>query len=147
MQSLQNTGVYKLDSKELEALQGYFAASFCNDAQCKDLIAESFANGYLLDPHTACGIKAYKEFAAKEDNGAKFVLCSTAQWSKFAPTVAGALGATKNLNDKEAIEFILSLDSTQKLTPHIAKLFDKPVVHNEVVSVDKVKHTIMQWLQ
>lgn len=147
MQSLQNTGVYKLDSKELEALQGYFAASFCNDAQCKDLIAESFANGYLLDPHTACGIKAYKEFAAKEDNGARFVLCSTAQWSKFAPTVAGALGATKNLNDKEAIEFILSLDSTQKLTPHIAKLFDKPVVHNEVVSVDKVKHTIMQWLQ
>lgn len=164
MRSLQDNGVYALDSVELEALQRYFAASFCDDEQCKSLIAKSFAKGYLLDPHTACGIKAYEEFVkkgtqnqgqgTKGEMGEKFLLCSTAEWSKFAPTVAEALGAksgtstngetSEGLGDKEAIEFILSLGGS--LSPHIAKVFDKPIVHKEVVEIPEVKRVIMQWL-
>ncbi|WP_394995670.1 threonine synthase [uncultured Helicobacter sp.] len=145
MRSLQDEGVYALDSVELEALQGYFAASFCEDRECKELIAKSFAKGYLLDPHTACGIKAYEEFA-QSHKGEQFVLCSTAEWSKFAPTTAEALGARAGLGDEEAIRFVLSLDSARRLSPHIAEVFKKPVVHSEVVEIEGLKHAIMQWL-
>lgn len=146
MRSLQDKGMYALDSVELGAVQEYFAASFCNDMQCRELIAKSFAKGYLLDPHTACGIKAYEDFV-KLEGGEKFVLCSTAEWSKFAPNVAEALGARNGLEDREAIEFVLSLDKKQKLSPHIAEVFEKPIVHNEVVDIAKVKNAIMQWLK
>lgn len=146
MQALHDDGMYALDSVELEAVQEYFAASFCDDVQCKELIAKSFAKGYLLDPHTACGIKAYEEFVARGEKGEKFVLCSTAEWGKFAPTTAEALGNKSGLSDQEAIEFVLSLDKKQELSPHIAEVFKKPIVHNEVVDIAKIKDAIMQWL-
>ena len=163
MQSLQKNGVYALDVKELQALQGYFSASFCTDEQCKGFIRESYAKGYVLDSHTACGLKAYKDF--KQSMEGKFVLCSTAEWSKFAPTIAMALredkeiskvshksndlGKLKEINkygDKEAIAFLQGLDSQVTLHSNISSLFDKPIAQSQELAIKEVKPHIIEWL-
>ncbi|MCI7484940.1 threonine synthase [Helicobacter sp. 10-6591] len=152
MQELENNGIYKLIQTESEQLRKVFAASFCDDVQCEAQIAQAFKNGYLLDPHTACGMNAYREFTTQER---KFLLCSTAEWSKFAPIVDRALhGGTqrdyKLLADRDAIKSIQksagNLESVQ-LNSKIAELFSKPIVHNYVLNVNELKNSILSWIQ
>lgn len=163
MQSLNNEGMYALNAKELQTLQKHFSASFCTDAQCEELISESYANGYIIDSHTACGLKAYKDF--KQSIRGKFVLCSTAEWSKFAPTIAKALQKSKGnpkvskktndlgnpesisrFSDKQAIAFLQGLDSKITLHSNIASLFTKPITQSEELSMKELKPYIVNWL-
>lgn len=160
---LNDKGLYSLNKEELQTLQEHFSASFCTDEQCEELIRESYKNGYMLDSHTACGLKAYKDFKQKLDG--KFVLCSTAEWSKFAPTIAKALykgkqnakdsnksndlGNPKEAgeNDEQAIAFLQSLDSQITLHSSIASLFGKPIAQNNILSIKEVKPHIIKWLK
>lgn len=175
MQGLEKEGNYTLTSSELALLQNEFGASFCDDSECEALIKEAFLHGMLIDPHTACGIKAYKEFASaqeceskqeRESKRTKFVLCSTAEWSKFAPIVAKALKGDSSvrdskdskdsksfaiLDDKEAIESILAECKSFKrenvaLHPEILGLFEKKISQNTNLLVSQLKENILQWL-
>ena len=165
MQSLEKEGIYTLKASELELLRNEFGASFCNDRECETLIQEAFLHETLIDPHTACGIKAYKEFAGAQDlqcecesKKTKFVLCSTAEWSKFAPIVAKALELDSKdskgfatLSDREAIESILAEcrnlgRENVALHPEISALFEKKISQNTNLRISKLKESILQWL-
>ncbi len=166
MQGLEKEGIYALTSSELALLQNEFGASFCDDGECEVLIKEAFLHGMLIDPHTACGIKAYKEFMSAqecESKRTKFVLCSTAEWSKFAPIVAKALkrgSSTQDskdskgfaiLDDKEAINSILAEckklgHENVALHPEISALFEKKISQNTNLGVSQLKESILQWL-
>jgi len=88
MDSLKENRKYELTKEELELLQEDFEAVASDDAYALKTI-KSYSNaGYLMDPHTATCIKAYEELK-KDDR--KMVICSTAEWTKFAPTIAKAL--------------------------------------------------------
>ncbi|XPV82135.1 MAG: hypothetical protein ACNI22_16455 [Halarcobacter sp.] len=59
-----------------------------------------------MDPHTATCIKAYENLRKKN---LKTVIYSTAEWTKFSPTVLNALNEdSKTYADKEALEEISS---------------------------------------
>jgi anthranilate synthase component 1 len=57
-----------------------------------------------MDPHTATCIKAYEEY---NDTTTKTVIYSTAEWTKFSPTVAKAIGLG-NQSDEEALTLIFT---------------------------------------
>ena len=94
-------------------------------------------------PHTACGFKAFEEIKAKFPN-TPCVLCSTAEWTKFAPTLAKALGLG-DLSDKEALE---SISKTYKVTipKQIFTLFNQPEIHNQVFDKETLSQKILEWL-
>ena len=99
--------------------------------------------GYIIDPHTACGIKAYETIQAKYPN-AKCVLCSTAEWTKFAPTLAKALNLG-DLSDKEALEEI-SKTYRIPIPRQIVSLFNQPEIHKAVIEKEELRDCILQWL-
>ena len=141
MESLEQTKCYKLDSAELSKLQEHFLAFSCEDKECEATIAKYAQNGYLLDPHTATGIKAY---AALRERETLKILCSTAEWTKFAPTVARALGAG-NLKDMEALDFVKKAQKSS-IPRSISALFEKEERHKEVIHKEAIKERILEWL-
>ncbi|TLD87033.1 threonine synthase [Helicobacter sp. MIT 05-5294] len=143
MESLEQTKKYSLTKEELAWIKMYFSATSCDDNYCLNIIKTYAKKGYLIDPHTACGFKAYEEIKTKFPN-TPCVLCSTAEWTKFAPTIAKALDLG-DLSDKEALE---QISKTHKVAipKQIAELFHNPEIHNEVFDKEELGQKILEWL-
>jgi len=141
MQELDEKGIYRLSDGELKAIREDFDAVFSTDEEGERVIKKYADKGYLMDPHTATCLKAYEEL--REDN-TPTVIHSTAEWTKFSPTVAKALGLNAN-SDIEAMREI-----SQKLNISIPKmieeLFDKPIIHSEVVNKEDISKTMLEFL-
>jgi threonine synthase len=143
MESLKENKVYTLTSDELALLREDFDAVYCDDAFAKETIKTFAQSGYVMDPHTATCLKAYEDLKAKP---LPCVLCSTAEWTKFAPTMLNALN-NNNLKytDKVALEGIAqALHVT--IPSSITALFDKPIVHDKVVSKEGIEAEIFDFL-
>ena len=56
-------------------------------------------NGYVLDPHGACGYQALKQLLREGETG---VFCETAHPAKFKDTVEGAIDAEITIPEKLA---------------------------------------------
>lgn len=143
MESLENNRKYILKKQELAQIQSRFNATDCDDDFCLETIRKYAEQGHIIDPHTACGIKAYEAIQDKYP-GAKCVLCSTAEWTKFAPTLAKALNLG-DLNDKEALDKI-SQRYEIPIPKQISALFNQKEIHNKVINKEELLNNILQWL-
>jgi len=144
MDELRENRYYKLSYDELKELQEDFSAVYCDDDFARETIKEFADKNYILDPHTATCLKAYNELREKNIPS---VLCSTAEWTKFAPTMLNALKSdSKNYCDKEALRGVSS--SLHVSTPKsISSLFDKEILHCEVVDRDGIKKKILDFIR
>lgn len=138
MNDLDSKSCYKLTEDELKTLQEHFQADFCTDEQCLESIREASKLEEIIDPHTA---NAY--FLAQKTQGKK-IICSTAEWSKFSPTIVYALSG-KNMEDKKALEWI-STHYNLPIHPAIAQLFEKPQNVCQPLQPQEVSQAILQWL-
>jgi len=144
MEELKEAKHYKLSSDELKALQEDFSAVYCDDDFAKQTIKEFASEGYIMDPHTATCLKAYNEL--KEKN-IPCVLCSTAEWTKFAPTMLNAIKSDDiKYSDKEALEGINN--SLHVKTPEcISSLFEKEILHDKVVAKTDIEKEILEFIK
>ncbi len=140
---LEQSGKYALKANELTTLQEYFDAWWGDDEQTKHIIKLAYDKGYILDPHTAIGYGAYLARNANTKTAQKALICSTAEWSKFAPSVVESIFG-KKCKDAEAIA--LMLQNGAKIGSSIQGLFDKKIVHTQVIPKDGIKQEILQWL-
>lgn len=142
MENLESKKSYSLTSSELLELNKYFDANKSNDDEVLEIIKKYASKNIIIDPHTATAVLAYR------DSGIKTIVCSTAEWSKFAPTIIKAIkgdSAKECLKDKEALDFI---SKTFNLTIHknIKDLFNKAEVNKTIVNKDEVYLNIKDWL-
>ncbi len=142
MHDLDTKNVYELTHDELSTLQEVFAADFCNGDEGKKYIKECFENGYLMDPHTATCIKAYETCAQKEY---VTIVYSTAEWTKFSPTIANALTGELDASDIDALEAI-SQEAKLPIPAMIAGLFSKEVVQSSVIEKEMIEAEILKFL-
>lgn len=142
MDDLATKGVYKLNSDELQSLQEDFDASFSTDKECEDVIGEYANNGYLMDPHTATCIKAYEDL---RDETLTTVIYSTAEWTKFSPTVAQALGGDEMMDDLSALPFVAN-KTNQPIASRIQDLFSRPILHHDVITKEEIQEKIISLL-
>ncbi len=143
MESLESSHQYKLNKEELIWVQNYFGATSCDDDYCLNIIKAYAKKGFIIDPHTACGFKSFESIQAQYPN-AKCILCATAEWTKFAPTLAKALGFG-DLSDKEALEKIAQTYKIQ-IPTQISSLFDRPEIHNRIIKKEELYNSILEWL-
>ncbi len=141
MEELNKTNKFQLTSDELASLQEDFAATFSNDEEGEAVIAAYAQKGYIMDPHTATCLKAYKTLREKK---IPTILYSTAEWTKFSTTVAKALGHAVT-NDVEALRWI-SEHAKVKVPSMITALFTKPVVHDIIVEKKDIKGEMLNFL-
>lgn len=143
MESLKEHHYYTLSHKELASLQEDFEAVYSDDAFGKEQIKHYADQGYIMDPHTATCLKAYKELKAKP---LPCVLCSTAEWTKFAPTMFNAIEQNNvKYSDKEALEGI-SKALHVKIPECISALFNQSVIHDKIVAKTDIEAEIFEFL-
>jgi threonine synthase len=141
MEDLAVENRFKLTEVEVASLQEDFIASYSDDEECENVIANYAKKGYIMDPHTATCIKAYETLREKN---LPTVIYSTAEWTKFSPTVAKSLGHPVD-GDIEALHWV-SEHTDVSVPPMIHALFEKPVVHKVIVDKDAIKGEMLNFL-
>ena len=141
MDDLSREGKFQLTTEELNSLQKDFDASFADDSECASIIGEYAQKGYIMDPHTATCMGAYKTL---RDKDLKTVVYSTAEWTKFSPAVAAALGKELK-NDTEALKWV-SEHAHVSVPSMIEGLFNKPIKHTVVVEKESIKAEMLNFL-
>jgi len=144
MDNLNEKNVFEMTEEETAQLKEYFAAVNSDDNYGKVTIKSFMDNDYLMDPHTATCIKAYEELKEKD---LKTVIYSTAEWTKFSPTVLNAIKNDNNfLSDKEALQ-IISENYNQSLPSTIEKLFSLPVIHDSIIDKKDIEKEITKFIR
>ncbi|NOX15623.1 MAG: threonine synthase [Epsilonproteobacteria bacterium] len=144
IENLKQNKFYKLSKDELEKLREDFDAVYCDDDFAKKTIKKYANRGYTMDPHTATTLSAYESLKKEK---LPCVACSTAEWTKFAPTM---LNAIKNDNvsysDEEALsEFSKTLNL--HIPKNISELFDKKVLHEKIVNKKDIEEEILTFIR
>lgn len=143
MLNLNDKELFEMTQEELALLQEEFSAVYSNDAYGKEVIQSFLDEGYLMDPHTATCLKAYDELREKD---LKTVMYSTAEWTKFSPTVLNALNQdNNNYADKEALEQI-SHKCGALIPKQIASLFDAQIKHDTVINKADIEEEIIKFI-
>ncbi len=142
MSALEKERYYKLNAQELKTLQDIFIAGSCSGEEGQEYIKSSFEKGYLLDPHTATCFKTYESC---KGSGIKTIAYSTAEWTKFSPTIANALTGEKGTGDIEALKAIASKADIE-IPPMINELFTKEIKHPDVIDKEQIESEILKFL-
>jgi threonine synthase len=144
MEDLNNNNIFQMSKDETKELQNYFSAIYSDDTFGTNTIKEFLDDGYLMDPHTATCIKAYNELKEKP---LKTVLYSTAEWTKFSPTVLNALKQnSEKYSDKEALEEISSKYNAT-LPQSIKDLFNAKINHSSIVEKENIESEIVKFIR
>ena len=144
MESLNNNNFFEHTKEELEQLKEYFSAICSDDTFGKKTIKNYLEDGYLMDPHTATCIKAYEELRQKD---LKTVIYSTAEWTKFSPTVLNALNEDDiKYSDKEALDQI-SKKFNAVIPQSIKDVFDAKVNHSLIIDKEDIEKEIVNFIR
>ena len=137
MDELSGDGVYTLPADLLSKIQEVFGCDWADENQVAAAIKTCWdENGYLIDPHTACGFHTLRELPAAPGAKAR-VLLSTASPYKFPKAVAGALGLFCPPDDFACMNVLEKATGT--VAPaQLSELQDKPVRFTDVVDVDNM---------
>ena len=141
MDALATEGKSQLTKVELASLREDFAASFSDDAECEAVVGAYAKKEYIMDPHTATCMKAYETLREKK---LKTVVYSTAEWTKFSPSVAKSLGHEVK-DDTQALKWV-SANTNVSVPAMIEGLFAKPVIHTVVVQKEDIKGEMLRFL-
>jgi len=142
MDQLDSSKRYELTVDELAKIQSIFSADFCTDEEGKKYLQHSFADGYLMDPHTATCFKTYDNC---RDKPLKTIFYSTAEWTKFSPTIADALTGEKGTKDIDALKSIAA-EANIKIPQVISDLFDKEITHDTIIDKQDIEKEILAFL-
>ena len=144
MEDLNNNNIFQMSKNETEELQQFFSAIYSDDTFGTKTIKSFLDDGYLMDPHTATCIKAYNELKEKP---LKTVIYSTAEWTKFSPTVLNALNENNTkYADKEALEEI-STKYNATLPQSIKDLFSAKINHSLVINKEDIETEIVKFIR
>ncbi len=139
MKDLSEQGFYRVPDALLAAIQAEFAAGYCNDAQAEAVIGRVYREqGYLMDPHTACGWAA----AETHRGDAPTVVLSTASPYKFSTAVLTAIGADISGSEYDRMERMQTLTGIP-IPPALAALRTKPERHTGVIPKEKMLEFVL----
>ena len=128
-------GSYNVPAELLAKIQAVFGCGWADEDQVAAAIKDCWdRNGYLIDPHTACGYHVLGQVPAASDAKARVVL-STASPYKFPRAVAGSLGLFCPPDDFACMNVLEKATGT--VAPaQLSELQQKPVLHDAVVDID-----------
>ena len=139
MKDLSEQGFYRVPDALLGAIQAEFAAGYCDDAQAEAVIGRVYREqGYLMDPHTACGWAA----AETHRGDAPTVVLSTASPYKFSTAVLTAIGADTSGSEYDRMERMQALTGIP-IPPALAALRTKPERHTGVIAKEKMLEFVL----
>ena len=147
MDDLKATRHFRLPGDALDRLQEEFAAYYADDADTKATIRAYWeSEDTLVDPHTAVGLSALRQYRAEHPEDRRFMLVNaTASPYKFAQDVAEAIGLEPEEDAMRAAEQLAKRTSTPLPGP-IAALKTAAVAHTTVSDIDRMGESVLAGL-
>ena len=142
MSQLNEQRGYQLRGDELAKLQSVFTADYASDSEVNAYIRSTFESGYLMDPHTATCFKAHHTC---RDKALPAIVYSTAEWTKFSPTIAHALTGENDAQDIDALKSISETADTP-IPAIIGALFDKPIAQDSVIDKQDIEQEVLAFI-
>ncbi len=143
MEDLKQNDIFSMSKEQTKELRKYFDAVNSNDDYGLKIINKYAQKNYIMDPHTATCLKPFESLREKD---LKTIIYSTAQWTKFSPTVLNALNNdNNNYSDKEALEEI-SKKYNIEVPKNIKALFTSPIKHKDIINKDSIEKEILNFL-
>ncbi len=142
MSQLDSDNAFIHSAEELARIQAIFAADSCDDNEGKAYIQSAFNNGYLMDPHTATCFKAHETC---RDKPLKSIVYSTAEWTKFSPTIANALTGEVDTHDIDALKSIAKT-ANKAIPERISSLFDMEINQKTLINKDDIEQEVLTFI-
>ncbi|GAB6156291.1 threonine synthase [Desulfosporosinus burensis] len=109
-----NQGMFTVDPDTLKHCQETVYAGWTSEEETLETIAHSYRTyQYVFDPHTAVGLKVYKDYLAATKDQTYTVIASTASPFKFAVNVLASLEGESSGDEWEALERLSQLTGWQ----------------------------------
>jgi len=137
---LEKNQHFSLEKSELEALQIDFEADFSTDIETRDFIKE-FASTKLIDPHTATCFKLLPS-----ELKTPVLITSTAEWTKFSPSIYEAIFCKKCEDEKEAMIELAELYKIG-IKKELLELFKAENEKVQVFKPSELKNSILEWIK
>ena len=142
MKQLEESGEYNVTSSELDEIKSIFEGICADDSEGAAAIKSVFERDhYLMDTHTSIAW-ACMEKAGRSDAAATVVL-STASPYKFSAAVLEALGEDLTGSDEGNMKRVREITGAP-VPAGLAGIFDKPVVHNDVIDIADMKTYVIE---
>ncbi|MEX1376612.1 MAG: threonine synthase [Eubacteriales bacterium] len=139
MNSLKQSGEYKLDKKALENIKKDFDGGYAGERDTLKAIKEVWEKyNYLMDTHTAVGYAVSSKMKTSKN---KKIILSTANPYKFPDSALEALGSKTSQDGFENIK-ALERETSTKAPASIRNLENEKILHNYSVSVDEMKKAL-----
>mgnify|MGYP006285750785 FL=1 len=147
-QQLQQEGKFEVDEETKEKINDLFVGDYATEAETKATIKEVYENNdYLLDPHTAVGVKSYQKVLAELSEEKIAVIDSTANPYKFSRAVLEALtGETREDKDDFAVLEELEELSGQEVHRALKGLDEREILHQRNCTSSDIKDEIKDIL-
>lgn len=136
MELLKTQKYFKLEKEELKSLQEDFEADFCTDEECMKFIKN---NKILIDPHTATCFKML-------DLSKPSIITSTAEWTKFTPSMIKAF-FNRECKDEKADFELLASEFKIDIKKELLGLFDLENTDEKIYEVGDIENTILEWIK
>ena len=147
MNKLSSDGKYDVDSETMKKITSLFDAGFCDDAQTKKTIADTYKNGYLLDTHTAVAVNVYNAYTERTGDSTPTVIASTANPYKFSAAVLGAVSSEdiSSLDEFEQVEKLID-ETKEPCPPQLANLRGKKPRFTDCCDKEKMIDMVYKML-
>ncbi|MQS96823.1 threonine synthase [Companilactobacillus halodurans] len=141
MTELEQTGRYRVCDKVLSAIKEDFFCAYSTDEEIKTSINSLFKkSNYLMDPHTAVGYKAMRDYQKIHDQTPN-ILLSTASPYKFVHAVSEAILKHPAEDDQEAMQQLEEI-SQVPIPRNLKNLFDLPILHHDIIETNNMENYI-----
>lgn len=134
MADLKTRGYYQVDPAALAE----FSAKAASEAEVEAAIRTVYeADGYLMDPHTACAWVAWDKLGRPDDH----VILSTASPFKFPLVIQRALTG-RATTEAQALEYLSGLMPAHQA---LEGIFQRPVLHPDAIAPDKMREAFLKF--
>lgn len=151
MTSLQETGSFQMGSRCLEKIQSELYGDYATEEETLLTIKKYFEEyKYLLDTHTAVGIKVYEKYLAhSKENDVYTIVDATANPYKFNTSVYEALKGREALAGKEEFGILNELSEISQMPVHpgLENLDKKEIKHNRTAEINELEDIIREIIK
>ncbi len=146
MEQLGTAGRYEIRPDMKARLQDLFYGGFCDEESTSATIGRLYANGYLIDPHTAVAAKVLADYRAETGDQTPAVFASTASPYKFCDSVLEAIGQTPVENSVDRIDQLQAVSGVQA-PRRLAALRGKSPRFEGVTEKEQMETVVLDFLR
>lgn len=146
MQELSQKGDYEI-TQEMEEQLKDFRGAYATEQEVAGTIRELYEKtGYVIDTHTAVGMKAYQKYRTEAGEPKKVVIASTASPFKFTRSVMNAIDCKYDAMDDFELADALAELAGIEIPKAIHEIRGAEALHKTVVDAGRMKAAVKQFL-